>query len=41
MLIVAGSQVPVIVGVFVELNGNAGGVLFGQSGPIAANVGVI
>ena len=39
VLIVAGLHVPVIP--LVEVVGNAGGVLFWQSGPIAVNVGVI
>ena len=39
VLIVAGLQVPVIP--LVDVVGNAGAVLFWQSGPIAVNVGVI
>ena len=34
-------QVPVIAGIFVELVGKDGGVLFWHKGPIGANVGVI
>ena len=41
VLITAGFQVPVIGGMFVEAEGNTGAMLFWQSGPIAANVGVI
>ena len=41
VLIVAGLHVPVIAGIFVELVGNTGGMLFWQSGPIALKVGVI
>lgn len=39
VLIVAGLQVPVIP--LVELAGNAGAVLFWQSGPIAVNAGTV
>ena len=41
VLIVAGDQVPVIAGVFVELAGKAGAVLFRHSDPIAVKVGVM
>jgi hypothetical protein len=40
VLIVAGLQVPVIAGIFVELEGNAGAAEFRHSGPICAKVGV-
>jgi hypothetical protein len=40
VLIVAGFQVPVIAGIFVELAGNDGGAEFRQSGPICKKVGV-
>jgi hypothetical protein len=39
VFIVAGFQVPVIL--FVEVNGNAGGVEFRHNGPIPVKVGVI
>ena len=39
VLIVAGLHVPVMP--FVEVVGNAGAMLFWQSGPIAVNAGVI
>jgi hypothetical protein len=39
VLIIPGFQVPCIP--FVEVSGNAGAVLFWQSGPIWLNVGVI
>ena len=38
---VAGLQVPVIAGIFVELAGNDGVAEFRQRGPICVNVGVI
>jgi hypothetical protein len=41
VLIVAGLQVPVIAGRFVELNGNDGAVEFRHNGPICVRVGVI
>jgi len=41
VLIVAGNQVPVMVGVLVELVESVGAVLFWHSGPIAAKVGVM
>jgi hypothetical protein len=41
VLIVAGLQVPVMAGVFVELDGRVGAVEFRQSGPICVNVVVI
>jgi hypothetical protein len=41
VLIVAGLHVPVIAGIFVELDGSAGAIEFWHSGPIAVNVGVI
>ena len=36
-----GNHVPVIEGVLVEKDGNTGIAVFNNSGPIAANVGVI
>jgi len=41
VLITGGFQVPVIVGEFVELAGNAGGVEFRHKGPICLKVGLI
>jgi len=41
VLMLAGFQVPEIVGVFVELAGNAGGVEFRHNGPMGEKVGVI
>jgi len=38
---VAGFQVPGMVGVFVELTGNVGGVEFRQRGPIWVKVGFV
>ena len=41
VLIVAGNHVPVMAGVLVELVESVGAVLFWQSGPIGAKVGVM
>ena len=38
VLMVSGTHVPVIP--LIEVSGNAGGVVFWQSGPICANTGV-
>jgi hypothetical protein len=41
VLIVPGLHVPVIAGMFDELDGSTGGVEFWQIGPICVNVGVM
>jgi hypothetical protein len=41
VVLIAASQVPLIGGTFVEVNGNNGGTEFWHKGPMAVNVGTI
>ena len=41
VVLMGASQVPVMGGTFVEVNGNNGGTEFWHKGPMAAKVGVI